>query len=354
MPRAFRVLATLLPVVLASALLSACGGGSTSATDLLKETFGPNKPVRSGKLKLDLLFDATGLKTLKGPVSLKLNGPFASVGKGKLPKFDFALDVNAGTSFAAGAISTGDKGFVKFGGQAYAVSTQLFTQFKNGYEQAAKRSGGKSSTPSFASLGVDPRNWLTNAKNAGTEKVGGVDAYHITAGIDVGRFLTDVDKLLRKAGSLGQGQVPTSLSAQQRRDIEQSVKTTRLEVWTGKDDKTLRQLKIAIGFDVPANVRSRVGGLQRGTLRFDLLIDNLNQDQTIAAPASSRPLTDLTQALGGGAGSAGSGGTTTTPTAPPTTTTPAPSAGSSKYLTCLQKAGSDVAAVQKCAALTGQ
>jgi hypothetical protein len=351
MARPFRLLIAVLAVALAGVALSACGGGSDDSVDsLLKQTFGPNKPVHSGKLDLHLAFEAKGVKGLDGPVDVKLTGPFATVGKGKLPKFDFSLSFTAGkTSFTAGAVSTGDKGFLKFGGRNYAVSDALFSQFRTGYEQAQSKSATKDSGPSFQSLGIDPRHWLTGAEKAGTEDVGGIETTHITAGIDVGRFLADVNKLLGKAGSLGRGRVPSSLTAQQQKDIKSAVKSSRLEVWTGKDDKTLRRLKIDIGLDVPADVRPRAGGLQSGTLVFDLVISDLNKDQTINAPADARPLSELTSALGGAAPGTGT---------PATPATPAPSTGGSsgasqEYLDCLQKAGSDIAAVQKCADLIG-
>jgi hypothetical protein len=358
MPRRFRVFAALIAVLLASTGLAACGGGGGggSAQGLLRETFGTNKPVRSGNLSVVLNLDAAGLQGLKGPVSLKLTGPFQSQGKGKLPKFAFDLSLNtSGTSFTAGAVSTGDKGFVKVQGKTYAVTDSLFQQFKQGYEQAASKSQTSSGGLSFKSLGVDPLRWLKNPKNAGTENVGGADTYHVTAGLDIPHFLDDVNTLLGKAGSLGQGNLPSGLTASQRRDIERSVKSATLDVWTGKNDKTLRRLKIGIDIAVPADVQKRANGLKSGRLELDLTIADLNQSQTISAPANARPLSDLTSALGGA-----SSGTSTTPAVPAVPTTPAPTgtstapAGASQaYLDCLTKAKNDVTKVQKCATLLG-
>jgi hypothetical protein len=359
MARTARLLPALALIVL-SCGLAACGGGGSddSPTDLVKQTFGGDHPIKSGKLDVRLRFDSVGLASLKGPVSLKLNGPFASVGKGQLPRFDFNLEIGTGgTNLAAGAISLGDRGYLKLAGTSYAVSDQLFKQFKDGYEKSAKDSSAKSAAPSFASLGIHPENWLKDPKKAGEEKVGGVDTIHVTAAIDIQKFLTDVSTLLGKAGSLGQGQgVPSSLTAQQRKDIAAAVKSTKLDIWTGKDDKTLRKLTLDVDIAVPADVRKRAGGLESGKLSVSLLLADLNKPQTIAAPANAKPLSDLTQALGG---TSNGTGTATTPAAPApsaTTTTPAttPPAGTSQeYLDCLSKAGSDIAKVQECASLLG-
>ena len=366
MPRSFRVFAAVLALALSAIGLAACGGGgdesSQSPQQLLQETFGANKPVKSGKLGLDLSIAAQGLQGVQGPVSIKLNGPFESQGKGKLPTFDLNLSLQTGaTNFSAGAVSTGDKGFLKVQGKTYEVGDQLFNQFKQGYEQAASKSQNRSGGLSLKALGVDPLNWLTDPKNAGTEDVGGTETYHVTAGVDVGRFLDDINTLLGKASSLGQGNLPSGLTAQQRKAIERSVKSAKFDVWTGKDDKTLRRLRIELGISVPADLRKQANGLKSGALAFDLKIEDLNESQDIAEPKNARPLSELTSALGAlGAGGSGAipgtsgGGTSTTPP----TTTPAPSTGgagssSQEYLDCLSKAKNDISKVQKCADLLG-
>jgi len=359
MPRFPRAFAAVLALVLSAIGLAACGGGgdesSQSPQQLLQETFGANKPVKSGNLGLNLDIAAQGLQGVKGPISLKLNGPFESQGKGKLPKFDLTLTLQTGpTNFTAGAVSTGEKGFLKVQGKTYAVGDQLFNQFKQGYEKAAAQSQTRSGGLSFKSLGVNPLAWLTDPKNAGTEDVGGTETYHVTAGIDISRFLQDVNSLLGKASSLGQGNLPSGLTAQQRQAIERSVKSAKLDVWTGKDDKTLRRLRIELGISVPADLRKQANGLKSGVLVFDLKIENLNESQDIKEPQGARPLSELTAALGGSLpGTSSGGGTATAPA--PSQTTPAPAAGaggaSQQYLDCLAKAKNDVSKVQKCADL---
>lgn len=353
MARTLRLLSALLLPLLAVGL-TACGGGSSdSATELVKQTFGGAHPVKSGRLDASLRFDAQGLKNVSGPVSLKLTGPFQSVGKGQLPKFDFNLAVNtAGSNLAAGAISLGDRGYLKLAGTTYAVSDQLFKQFKDGYEKSAKDAASKKASPSFASLGIHPDRWLKDPKTVGEEQVGGAQTVHITASIDIPRFLADVSTLLGRAGTLGQGQVPSSLTEQQRKDIAAAVKSTKLDVWTGKDDKTLRKLTLDVEIAVPAEARKRAGGLQSGKLAVSLLIADLNTEQTIKAPANAKPLSDLTAALGGtSSGAAGSGSGATTAPAPSPPSGAPPAGASQEYLDCLTKAGSDIAKVQACASL---
>ena len=136
MPRLLRAFAAVLALALSGIGLAACGGGgdesSQSPQQLLQETFGANKPVKSGNLGLSLDVAAQGLQGVKGPIALKLSGPFESQGKGKLPTFDLTLTLQTGpTNFTAGAVSTGDKGFLKVQGKTYgpAKNTPPMTGF---------------------------------------------------------------------------------------------------------------------------------------------------------------------------------------------------------------------------------
>lgn len=356
MPRRFRFVALLALLVASLTGLAACGGDDSSGADaneLLKATFGPDQNVDSGKLAVALGLDAKGLRGLQGPISIKLDGPFQSAGKGKLPKLDLALTLSgAGANFAAGVVTTGEKGWLKLQGTTYAVDDATFEQFKTGYEESASKDDDKGGSTSFESLGIDPLRWLKDPAIDGEATVGGAETHHIRAAVDVGAFLEDVSTLLGKAGQLGQAAaaVPTSLTEQQRKDIEASVKDASLEVWTGKEDKALRRLKLIVDIAVPEDVRPRAGGLTTGRLTFDLTISDLNEEQTIAEPKNARPLADLQRLIAGGAtgatGSAGTGSATPQPAGPP--------GESSEYLDCITAAGNDVAEIQKCATLAGQ
>ena len=179
---------------------------------------------------------------------------------------------------------------------------------------------------------------------------------HVTSAVDVPAFLQDVNKLLARAGSAGVtgttgaagaagASVPSRLTDQQRTAIERSVKATSLDVFAGKSDGILRRLTINVTFDVPADLRKIAGGLTAGTFGLDLTIADLNQPQTIKAPSGARPLSDLTQAVGGATGATGAAAS------PSTGTTGDASSPQARYSKCLTAAGSDIAKVQACAPL---
>lgn len=380
-----RRLAALLLAVLSATLLVACGGGSSSggskppsdAAGILKDTFGPDKPVKSGKIDLVVAVDATGLSGVGGPLKLTLAGPFQSTGGKTVPEFDFDLALAAGSmNLSAGVTSTGKAGYLKFQGTSYALPDTVFQQFKQGYAKSAASSGGKkSSGPSLSSLGIDPLRWLKNPKKVGVEDVEGAASNHVSATVDVPSLLGDVDTLLKKAGSLSgvagaAAGVPTGLTPAQKTQIEQAITAASFDVWAGKDDGILRKLDVSVSFGVPASAQARVGGLKKGTVRLTLTIADLNKDQKVSAPATTKPLSQLTSQISGllgglglgsalgspnsssgsGSSSGGSGAGGSGSTGSGATGSIAPSAAS-KYAQCLQSAGTDIAKVNACAKL---
>ena len=356
-------------------LLAGCGGGGDEDVNaLLKDTFSGSEPIKSGKLDIKLGIDLEGNQQVQGPIQLELTGPFQSQGTKRLPQFDFDAKLGAqGQSLSAGAVSTGAAGFLKVQGAAYTVDPRIFAQFKRGFETSqARQSAADKKNPTFATLGVDPRNWLKDATVEGDADVGGTETTRIKAGIDVPKLLTDVDRLLKRAGSLGaqNRNLPNSLTPQQRQQLARAVSDASFEVYTGKKDHILRRLVFKLKFDASATGRQGAAGAAGGTITFDLAIADLGAKQTIASPKDPKPFAELATALrslgaagglGGLGGTAGGGQTTTpAPAAPATPGTPAapaspapPSGGTGSdagdaYLQCLQGAGGDIAKAQEC------
>lgn len=357
--RAFVALLVLAAMALA---LGACGGddsgggggSSADAETLLRETFTGTHEIRSGNADLQVRVVATGDPSIRGPIELSVSGPFESAGADELPRFDMALEVSAeGQSFDAGLISTDDRLFVEFGGSAYEVPGELLTQLEQSWRSSQQ---DRSSPPmSLESLGLDPLSWLEDPTVEGTETVGGAETDHISAELDVPALLDDIDKLLAEvarqglAGATGQD-VPSSIPAEDRAQIEEAVKEASIDVWSGTEDHTLRRLALALTIEPPEG-ESGPRSLEL-SLTFELA--ELNEPQAIAVPRSTRPLNELLGqfqgllggALGGsgglgGLGGGGAGGSSGAPS----------SDEFEDYARCLEDAGSDVARAQECASL---
>jgi hypothetical protein len=362
-----RYLLPLTLLLLGTVGLAACGGSSSggsaasSSTDvntLLNKTFTGKKDIKSGKFDLSIKVNVSGGSSgASGPFDVRLAGPFQSDDKAKLPKFDFSLEANGqGQNIKAGAESTGTKGFVSFNGQDYSIPDNVFQQFKTGYEKAAQQ-GRKKNAQSLATLGIDPRKWLTNPKNAGDAQVGGTDVIKITGGVDVAKLLDDVNTALAKAGSLGlqNQQLPTQLTEQQKAQVEKALKNVNVELYTGKADTILRRMKVNLDAVDPA------GSGGKFALALDLQLLELGQDQSFPEPTSTKPIDQLLSQFGGLSGLSGAlgGGTSSGSGSGSSGSSGSSSSGSAaaqqkklkKYSDCLQAAGQDVAKAQKCASL---
>jgi len=350
-----RAIVALLALAVVALTLAACGGSNSSggssanAETLLRETFTGTHQIRSGKANVQLRVDVTGGTSIRGPIQATISGPFQSVGSGQLPKFDLALDASAqGQGLRAGLTSTSDQLFVNFGGTSYEVPAQLLDQLKQSFRRSQQQ--GSTQHSSFSALGISPLSWLQDPTVVGTESVGGVQTDHISAKVDVNALLNDVDKLLARVSSGGipgvpGGRVPSSLPASARTQIEQAVKSATIDVWSGQSDHTLRKLTLALSVVPPR------GATRSVDVSLSIELSDLNQPQTIQAPANSRPLNELLgqlqgllggalggSALGGGSGSSGG----------------ASSAQLNAYAKCVQRAGSNVTEAQKCASLLTQ
>jgi outer membrane murein-binding lipoprotein Lpp len=342
-----RPLLTLFAAILAMGLVAGCGddgggkeaGSSTDVDQLLKDTFSGSKDVKSGKF--DLALDVkSGGET--GSVAIKVAGPFESQGTGKLPKLDIdASFEGGGQSIKAGVTSTGDRGFVSFSGTDYEVSGPIWKQFKASFEEA----GSQGDDQSLATLGIDPRKWLVNAKNAGEAKVGDTDTVKITGDVDVPKLLDDVSTALEKLrtiGGAGAESLPEQLTAEQKQQAVDAIKDLSVEIYTGADDKILRRMLISMKIDAPAGTAGAAA--VAADVKLDLQLLDLNEDQEIEAPSEAKPFEELTAQLGAlglgglglGAGSgSGSGSVDNLET----------------YSACIQDAAGDNDKIRKCADL---
>jgi hypothetical protein len=341
-----RLIILLLAAVLASLALAGCGGGGDDAADgstdvdqLLQDTFSGDKEISSGRI------DASVDVQADGTVAMSLAGPFQTTGEGKLPKLALEASLEGqGENFSGGVTSTGDQGFVSFSGTTYEVAGPVFEQFKAGYEQSAKQ--GAQKDQSLASLGMDPRRWLTNAKNAGEAKVGDTDTVKITGDVDVPKLLDDVNRALERIRSLGvqgAGRLPDQLTDAERKQVTDAVKDLSVEIYTGAEDRILRRMVVAL--QAQGEQAS-----EAAELRLDLQLLDVNEDQDIEAPGDAKPFNELVkklQSLGlgdlgalGSLGAAAGGGDSATN-----------QANVEKYSQCIEDAQGDNAKIRKCADL---
>jgi hypothetical protein len=293
--RSRRRAARLAPAALLCCLaIAGCGGGSGDAKKLLRETFSGQHKISSGVLDVQLTIDPAGSSTLHGPITLSFGGPFESLGPGRLPQSDFKLGV-AGFGFAGslGILSTGTAGYVTLKGIAYELPQASFQRLESSFAAAAAPGGGGIFNRLEAAL--------TNPTVVGEEAIAGAKTTHIRAGINVAALLADVSGLLQRASSLGvsgTGALAGGISAATQRRIAGLISNPTFDLWTGVSDRTLRRLQIGATVAVSGQIGQLLGS-RSVDLGLSIEYSSLNQPQTIAAPATVRPFSELAVRLRG-------------------------------------------------------
>jgi hypothetical protein len=341
-----------------AALVTGCGGGSGGnegdAQALVDKAFA--KPVKSADVKLDAQLKVEGLQGFTKPVRLQASGPYLS-SKGALPKADIDLKIGAqgqGQSVQTGFLSTGDRAFLKFGGQYYEQPRANVAAANRRLQRDRGKSGN--------SLGIHPGSWVRDAKMEGSETVGGVDTDHVSARVDVRKVLDDLNALAKKGtGAVGGTTSPQPLTQDKIDQAAQTVKDPTFDVYVGKADGVVHRVSGNLALSVPDSERAQANGITGGSLRFSLDLTNTNGNQTVEVPATSQPISALSKQLGGAAALGALGGASGTP-ANPGTTSPRSSGGGTattpdssafkRYSQCLDKAKpGDTQALSRCSAL---
>ncbi len=331
-----RAALVLACAALSAGLLASCGDAddapvSAATASSLKQAVAATSKLDSARLTASFQLDPEGLLALGGPISLRASGPFQSGAKGELPRLELAITgALARNNLAARAISTGKQAFLRIDGRDYRIDQDFIDALRSHGAGAATKQGH----PGLASLGLDPSAWIENAQDKGTAAVGGSQTRRIAGTIDVRRLLDDVAKLL---GGSADGLLTPKLRAQ----IAGAVKSTKVDVWTGAQDKILRQLVAVVDFAFKTGT-SPISGLDGGRVTLRLRLDDVNATTVApATPKDARPLSDLTGegglgALLSGLGAGVLGGT-------------GGGDGGDAFLKCLSAASANTADIVACA-----
>lgn len=273
-------------------------GSSGDATERLEKAF--EKPVTSADLTLSFEAALDGVDELKGPLKFTLEGPYKQDSPENFPVLDWDVTAEgAGQSFEAGVIATEDNAYVEYKGESYEVGAELFGQLKS---QQAEQSS--SLTPQgLKTLGVDPTSWLTDAQIEDGEDIGGDATELVTGEVDVGKVIEDILKVAQSPAvrqqleSQGQSVPEIDISDEDLQKIEDAIENLSVEFNIDEDD-VLRRSFVDLDFTIPEG--TDLDPLEGGSVTLDFVLNEVDVEPEIEAPANPRPLAELTSQFGGG------------------------------------------------------
>jgi hypothetical protein len=262
-----RVTTLLLALVTPTGLLAGCGGGDGGDAplvnpDVLLDSAAAH-PVRSADVEGQARLTLDGSSTLTQPVTMRVEGPYLSGDGVRIPSFDWKLNVRVlGFGVGGKLVSTGQNVFVSPFGDNYEVGTDAVAAV-NQQIAASSVSAGELFGP---------------ARNEGNEEVNGVEAQHVNAELE-GKTVSQSLHPLRDA--LGLTHAPSPVG--------------RIEAWIGLEDRTVHKLSLDADFGIAPADRARLGGARGGNLQVEVVLDEINEPQSVHVPGGGgyTPIRDL-------------------------------------------------------------
>jgi len=272
--------AGLLLAVLAATALGACGGGD--AEEVVRETTANLGLIRSGDLTMRVLAAPRGESLERGSGFL-LDGPFElSERRGALPVADVEYTQVAGPRRSTlSVVSTGRRAFLRMEGQAYEMPPER--------ERALRGASGPAG-PSAQLDRLRIASWVRDPETEPGPSVDGVETDRLRSGVDV---VSATNALLEASGQAAPGR-PAIAGAEAER-LTRAVRSARLELVTGAEDRLLRRLRLDLELEAgapPALLRT-LGPLGGASFRLELAVDRVNEPVRVRAPKDALPASAL-------------------------------------------------------------
>jgi hypothetical protein len=299
-----RILSAFVALIALAATLAACGGGGSSDDPQSVVEEATLKGIESGKMNLAAEVSVQGKKG--GKVDVSLSGPFQSEEEAEYPELDLAFsskgslggkDLNREGGFTL----LGNKAYVAYEGTEYEVDSTTFNYVKSmlrgqGGEQ------GKSSEVTACKEAVSElelSDFVENLKSDGSAEVGGTSTTKVSGDLDptaaVEAFSTLIEDPACSEQLSAAGPLPSAAELDKAKStVQDSLKSAHVELYVG-DDHILRRIVAQATIEPPKSSKS---GAKKVEVDLDLTLTGVNEEQTIAAPANAKPLSDLFVKLG--------------------------------------------------------
>jgi hypothetical protein len=300
-----RTSALIAALAVLTALLSACGGGGGGSSEdpqkvIEQATF---EGVESGTVDLTMNVKAEGENS--GNMKIDLSGPFQSTGKESLPELAMEVKANGEASgenvnFEGGLTVLGDRAYVSFEGKNYEVDPTTFGYVKSSIEKGEQEgekdgAGGQRTACQKAATSMNLEEFVDNLENEGGEEVDGVKTTKLSGDLNPKGAVDAIIQLAETPACSSQleaaGPLPLDELKAMEGEITGAIKKAHADIYVGEDDHIVRKVAAAMTVE-PKGTSEKV------EIEFDFTLGEVNEQQTIKAPANAEPLEKLFGQLG--------------------------------------------------------
>ncbi len=302
------VIAAAAALLATSVALAACGGGSDKSDESPQAVLGEAtlQGIESGNVELSVGVKASGPEG--GNLDVSLSGPFQGEGAGSLPQVDMTAKAKGNfkgkdVDFEGGLVLLPNTAFVNYEGTEYEVDPTTFAFVESTLAQAQREGGAEAGSDGVAACQEEfgklkVADFLENGSNEGSADVDGTSTTKVSGDLDVSGAIDSVLEVVESQACRTQlaaaGPLPSKSEVDKAKSqVGDAVKSAHVDVYVGDDD-IVRQISAQLKLE-PQNGGS---GPKRVEIDLDLKLTEVNEEQTISAPSSAKPLSKLFLKLG--------------------------------------------------------
>jgi hypothetical protein len=298
----FRILTASVALVALASAFVACGGGSDDPQAIVEEA--TLQGVESANLEVALGLGIQGSEG--GHVDVDLAGPFESESEAELPKLDMGLTAKGflggeKIDFEGGLTLLGDKAYIGYAGTEYEVDPATFSFVRSLIRRrtGSPNPAAEATACQEAAAEIEISSLVENLKGGGSADVGGTSTSKVSGDLDVAGVADAAIELSENPACSEQLKAAGSLPsheklAKSKGEVENAVKSAHVELYVG-DDHIVRRIDVEAEVEPQKGKRTKAKSAE---VEFDLKLTGVNEEQTIEAPASSKPLSALFVKLG--------------------------------------------------------
>jgi len=301
--RILALFTTVAALVALSALLSACGGGSSEDSPekvIEQATF---EGVESGEIDVALNVKSEGKEG--GNMKVALSGPFRSTGMKSLPELGMTATADGEANgekidFEGGLTVLNDRAYIGYGGNQYEVDPTTFGFVKSSFEKAEQEGAGESKGAEAtacqkAATSLDLSEFVDNLENEGGEEVDGVKTTKLSGDLNPKKAVDAAIKLAETPACSSElkaaGPLPLDQLTKYEGEFTEAIKKAHAEIYVGDDDHIVRKVVADLTIEPK-------GSGEKTETTLEVTLSKVNEKVAIKAPANSKPLIDLFGEIG--------------------------------------------------------